>query len=241
MDGLIDLLAANSQATVSARFAMMDQARSQLRALVLDAEREEFTRLNVQWSGLDKIMELFMIRLAAAARMPATILLGQSPAGMDATGESDLTWWYNTVDFWREQELQPRLRRLVTLIASAQDGPTGGMVPDSWEITFPALWTPSDSEAAEIRFKQAQTDRIYEEMGAVTASEIATSRFTADGWSPETSIDLEARREVLDDELDQLGPQDDPMVGPDGLPLASPGAPAPDTPAPAAAPDPSED
>ena len=223
MHGLIDLLAANEVGTVRGRYAAMDESRSNFRSMVIDAEQEDFQRLGVQWSGLDKIMELFMIRLSAAARMPATGLLGQSPAGMNATGESDLTLWYDRVAAEREQTLEPRVRRLVRLIAAADGGPT------EFEISWPPLWSPSDTESADIRLKQAQADKIYEEMGAATASEIATSRFTADGWSPETAIDLDARRELIDDEIEALSePPPAPQPAVPVAPGAPPADPAPD-------------
>ena len=56
--------------------------------LVTDVE-DEAERLSVQFGGIALIMDRLAMRLAAAADIPATRFLAQSPAGMNATGESD--------------------------------------------------------------------------------------------------------------------------------------------------------
>jgi len=205
--GFIDALAGTDPGALQTRWALIDMARSAIRAVILDADMEEFERQSPQLAGLDKIMELFMIRLASAAGMPATVLMSQSPAGMNATGESDMRWWYNRVDYAREHTLKPALRTLIELVFS------GLGAPDGWAIEFPALWEPTESERADIRAKQAQTDKIYIELGVATESEIALSRFTPDGWSPDTTIDREARLAMVEDEVDELG-EDDPTPPP---------------------------
>ena len=54
-------------------------------------------------SGLDALLDKFAVRLSAAADIPMTRLFGTSPAGMNATGESDTRNWYDTVQAIREQ------------------------------------------------------------------------------------------------------------------------------------------
>ena len=51
---------------------------------------DDFERVNVSWAGLPDVMNNFEMRLAAAANIPATRFWGQSPKGMNATGESDM-------------------------------------------------------------------------------------------------------------------------------------------------------
>jgi len=51
-----------------------------------------------------------------------------------------------------------------------------------------------------IRKTVAETDRIYMEMGVLTSSEVAISRFGGDVWSMNTEIDLEARKGGYDPE-----------------------------------------
>jgi hypothetical protein len=86
------------------------------------------------------------LSLSGASRIPMTKLFGRSPAGMNATGESDLQNYYDYVDTLRENVLAPVLRRLLPVLAMS----AWGDAPDDLDITFPPLWTPTAKEVAEI-------------------------------------------------------------------------------------------
>ena len=51
----------------------------------------------------------------------------------------------------------------------------------------------TDMEKAELHAKQAEADEKYVTMGAVSGDEIAESRFTADGFKTDTTLDWESR------------------------------------------------
>jgi phage-related protein (TIGR01555 family) len=204
MKGYIDALASNDVATVMSRLDVMDSSRSQIRALVLDEESEDFTRQNYSWSGIKDPYELLMLKLAAGARMPVTVLMGQSPAGLSATGESDIRWFYDTVKTSQTNEVKPALERVLRLIMLDKSGPTGGQVPESWGVTFPSLWQPTPSEQADIEKTTAEKDQIYIQNGVVTPEEVAVSRYTAEGFQTDTQINLEERRALLEGGLDAM-------------------------------------
>jgi hypothetical protein len=132
----------------------MDMMRSTVRAIMLEAGDEdgkggeEFEVVERATLGtLDGVMQQYYVRLATAARMPLTVLLGMSPAGMDATGEADMILYYNTVDVYRQKTLGPRILRLVKLIARE----LGDEDPSGWEIQWPELARPKplDVDTAE--------------------------------------------------------------------------------------------
>lgn len=56
------------------------------------------------------------------------------------------------------------------------------------------------AEEVELRAKQAGIDAQYVTAQVLTPEEVAINRFRADGWSPETSIDLAARKALLDED-----------------------------------------
>lgn len=221
MQGLIDAIAARDTGLLLKRLELLDMSRSAARALMLDAEAEDFSRQNFTWSGIREPYELLMLRLASAARMPVTVLMGQSPAGMNATGESDIRWFYDTINSERESDLRPKLERVLRLIMLSKGGPTGGKEPEDWSVVFPPLWQMTPKEEAEIRKLQSDTDKNYVDMGAVLPEEVALSRFTPDGWSPETTIDLDTRREVLELELERMEEEAEnpPELMPPGAPV----------------------
>lgn len=91
--------------------------------------------------------------LSGASRIPVTKLFGRSPAGMNATGESDLKNYYDYVDSLRESKLRPILERLLPVILMS----TCGGVPEDMEVQFPPLWTPTAKEVSEIAKAKAET------------------------------------------------------------------------------------
>lgn len=235
--GLIDQISAGNTETIRTRMALVDMNRSVARAIALDADSEDFTRDAYNFGNVDKVLQMFVLRLSAAARMPATILFGQSPAGMNATGESDLRWFYDTIRTAQTNVLQPKLKRLIELIMLSKSGPTNGQLPKDWSVTFPSLWQETPKEQAVTRKTVAETDEIHFNIGVLLAEEIALSRYTPTGYSMETTIDAELREALLEaateKELDKLveEPEPEPIVPPPVEPIA-PVEPVPPSPPP---------
>lgn len=105
------------------------------------------------FSGLSDVYETVMMDVSGAARIPVTKLFGRSPAGLNATGESDLQNYYDYVDTLRESFLRPILERLLPVLALS----CWGTVPDALDVAFPPLWTPKATEVAEIAERKAGT------------------------------------------------------------------------------------
>ncbi len=203
MDGLIDMIASGEKDAVQTRMALVDLQRSVARSLVIDAEKEDFRRLVPALTGYPEAIQLMMARLAAAADMPVTVLFGISPAGLNATGESDRLLWAQTVESHQTLVADPALTRLAELVMLSSDGPTGGRLPESWDLEFPALIHQTDTERANVRKTIAETDALYIREGVAFPEEIAVARFPATGYSPETVIDVELREEILEEEKEK--------------------------------------
>jgi uncharacterized protein len=194
MKDLAAALASGKDTVVMTRLRMLDFARSTIRAAVIDAEKESFSRQQTPVAGLADLLRELATKLAADFEMPVTILMGVSPAGLNATGASDIRNWYDRIAAAQTRDLLPRLKRFLTLLWRAKKGPTGGKEPKKWKIVFKPLWQMSESETADLRSKVAATDKIYVDSQVVTPEEIAASRFGAGGWSMETVVDLDARK-----------------------------------------------
>ncbi len=175
--------------------------------------------------GLPEMVDRSWQRLASAARMPLTVLMGMSPAGMNATGESDTRHWYDQVKSYQEHALRPRLLRLVRCIARGLQ-----LDPLAWDVCFPSLWQTTEKENAELRKLVAETDAMYIDKGVLLPEEVALSRFGASGYSTETHVDLEAREAMLKAETEKAV---DKATKPDPVPpmMPPPGMPVPPVPA----------
>lgn len=140
------------------RFWNVMQAQSVLRSNFGTQLVEEGTKLtNTQYTftGLQEVYESMCLNLCGASHYPMTKLFGRSPAGMNATGESDLKNYYDYVDSQREAKVRPVLQKLLPVLAMS----AWGFVPDDLDFTFPPLWTPTATETAEIALKKAQAIR----------------------------------------------------------------------------------
>lgn len=197
MKDLMSMISGDKDDTFKRRMELMDMSRSVARAILID-EDETYERIEVgALTGLVEAMDRFTNMVSASSEIPVTVLMGQAPAGLNATGESDIRSWYDAVAAEREAMLRSRVERMVKLLLRAKDGPTGGVEPPGWKVTFPPLWQSTPSEDADLRQKVAATDQIYIDKGVITPEEVALNRFRSEGWSPDTTIDLEARESAL--------------------------------------------
>lgn len=199
LQGLNDMMVADNNGAVVARAQLIDMTRGIARAAVLDAggdgrEPESFERVTTALTGLPEIMQQLALRLAAAARMPVSLLLGQAPAGLNATGDSDIRWYYDRIKTKQNEILKPILEQLMRIVFATKDGPTKGQEPENWSIYFNPLWQLDSKDEAQRRLFVAQSDQIYMSTGAVTPSEVGTSRFADDEYNGDTiTIDVDAR------------------------------------------------
>lgn len=140
------------------RFWNVMQAQSVLRSnfgTQLVEEGNKITNTQYTFTGLQEVYESMCLNLCGASHYPMTKLFGRSPAGMNATGESDLKNYYDYVDSQREAKVRPVLQKLLPVLAMS----AWGFVPDDLDFTFPPLWTPTATETAEIALKKAQAIR----------------------------------------------------------------------------------
>lgn len=98
------------------------------------------------FTGLPEVYDRMMMDVAGAARTPVTKLFGRSPAGLNATGESDMQNYYDYIDGLRENEFRQVIERLLPVMALS----AWGVIPDDLDIDFPPMWTPDAKEIAEI-------------------------------------------------------------------------------------------
>lgn len=164
------------------RFATAGLMKGNNGMLLLDGE-EEYQQKNASFASLPDILDRFMQLVAGAADIPATRLLGQSPAGMSATGESDIRNYYDRIQSAQELEMSPAMALAdEALIRSAL-----GARPPEVHYTWRSLWQTSESERAEIGVKTANTIKTLEETQLFPAdvlTKTAVNMLTENGVAP---------------------------------------------------------
>jgi uncharacterized protein len=175
------------------RYTLAATAKGINGTLMLDAE-EEYHSKSASFATLPDVLDRFMQIASGAADIPMTRLFGQSPAGMNATGESDLRNYYDRLSAMQELEMEPAMARLdECLIRSA----LGQRDPDI-HFAWAPLWGLSEKEQAEIFKTKADGARALAGTGTSPAlmpiealSDALVNTFIEDGSLPglEAAID----------------------------------------------------
>lgn len=224
LKGLMSKLATkNGQDLLYARMQMMDMARSVARSLLIDADGEEFARVQTSFQSIPEMLDRFMQMLSMVTGIPVTLLMGRSAAGMNATGDSDFRAFYDEVAARQRNELAPKLRRMYKLITLAKNGPTKGKAV-SFKFDFRPLWNPTDKEKAEANFIQAQADEKWIVNQMLTPAEASLSRFRNGRTNFGTWIITEDRETALKDGVAFEGMDGSPAQPEEGSQMPDSGA-----------------
>lgn len=215
MSGLAEIIGApNGLEALQRRATLMDMYRSVMRAVVVDAgtkedPAEELVRQQVSFDSIPQTLDKIMLRMSAAANVPVTRLMGQSPAGLSATGESDLRWHYGRMESERTRRQEPRVRKFVALWLQTRAGKEAAKNRDlkSLSIKWPSLWSESPLNEATRRKTLAEADAAHIVAQVFTPDEIALVRGRPDGWDKDVILSKEAitaRETALTSELQEI-------------------------------------
>ena len=153
---------------VMERFMSVGLMKSLNGMLVLDAE-EKYESKTYSFGGLPDMMREFSIQTAGAADIPYTILFGQSPAGMNATGEHDTRNYYDSIATKQEWDLKPILMKFLAVICQS----TFGRQFPELDVVFNPLWQLDAKVRSEVEKANAERDEKYLNMGIITEPQIA--------------------------------------------------------------------
>jgi phage-related protein (TIGR01555 family) len=220
VEGLLNMLASENADLLQARFQLINVGKSNYRAIVL-GENEEFLRVNAPLQEASNVVLAAMQRVAGAAGMPMTILWGMSPAGMNATGQSDLEIWNQQVAKEQSLVLGPVLLDLYRSLMAHPDSPV--KTPEDLSISFPSLWTPSLQDEVNQYAQIAGADMAYVSGGVLKPEEVALKRAAEGGKFP--AIDTTGREEALEMDVEALFAEAQASVQA-GEPTEAPGGPA---------------
>lgn len=119
--------------------------------------------------------------LAGVVGWPSIVLFGEAPAGLSTDGSSGWQLMNRVASAYQEDN-RSLIERAYQVVYSAQDGPTGGIVPDDHYLTFLPLDEPGEKEKAETRKLVADTDALYIDRGVLDPADIRAGRFGAEGF-----------------------------------------------------------
>lgn len=162
------------------------------------------------FTGLADVYDRIMMDVSGSARTPVTKLFGRSPAGLNATGESDLQNYYDHIDGLRESDFRAIIERLLPIMALS----AWGMIPDDLDISFPPMQTPDAKETAEIAERKAGAVLAVYQNDLIDA---ATAQKELQGLNDETGLFGKISDEAIEASKGQTYTKSklmaDPLVG----------------------------
>ena len=179
------------KATILRRVEVMDLTRSAFRSQFLDAE-EDFTRDEVDFSGIPEILHIIFMLIASDTGYPITRLFGISPGGMNSTGESDMRNYYDNVRSAQTADVYPVVLRIARIISEWKK------LPEPY-ISFLPLETMNEKERAALGKQNADKDKteadtykLYIDMGVLEPYEVRHLKFknTLDNIPVPAGLDL---------------------------------------------------
>ena len=148
VDDLGELLAIGderSQAEFYNKLSIQNQLMNNMGLYVMGTQ-DKFQNYQYTFSGLNDIYQSFMLDISGASEIPVTKLFGRSPAGLSATGESDMQNYYDLIDQKQESQLAPIFDKLLPVMFMSEFG----CIPSDLDWSFNPIANQSEDELANI-------------------------------------------------------------------------------------------
>lgn len=148
IDGLREVLAAGGQAeeNLLTMFAHMRHLQTNEGITLLD-KNDTFAAHNYTFAGISDMVLQFGQQISGALGIPLIRLFGQSPTGMNSTGESDLRIYYDNIMAQQEARLR---EGLFTVLRVTHKSVLGFSPDDDFDFDFNPLWQTSAKEKVDI-------------------------------------------------------------------------------------------
>lgn len=156
----------NSQALngIVAYVNMMSKYQGIEGVTMIDAEDEYTSEHHGAFSGLSDVMLQFGQQLSGALQIPLVRLFGQSPAGLNSTGESDVRTYYDNVNSQQNKVMKVGITKLYQVLALS----LGIQVPDNFRIAFRPLWQLTEEQRATITKTVVEAVSAAKEIGLIS-------------------------------------------------------------------------
>ncbi|MDR1920267.1 MAG: DUF1073 domain-containing protein [Candidatus Adiutrix sp.] len=152
--------------------------------MVIDNETEDLIKLETPLSGVTDIARQSLEFVAAVNRTPAVKLLGISPAGFNATGESDLRNYYDHIESRQEKLFRAGLDKVLNIIQLNRFGRIDPVI----NYEFRPLSEADESAVMTTQKLKADIDAVLLDRGVLSPEEVR-QRIASDPDSGHNGID----------------------------------------------------
>ena len=197
LHNLMEICMMDNDAVLESRLQLVNSTSSIVNSIVLDSQ-DEWERKTTNVTGLEGLLNKVDARLVSATEIPHTVLLGESPSGLGATGNSEKSSWYDYIKGEQESILRPLLTNLFNLMMLSIDSPTSRTV-EPYTLEFISLEQEDEKGKIDKRKVQSEVDDIYLKWGVLDADEVRKSRFSGAEFNLDTQVDVNVSADVQND------------------------------------------
>lgn len=142
--------------------------RSNRGLMLLDKEREEIQQVNTPLGGLSELQAQAQEHMCSATRLPAIILTGISPSGLNATSDGEIRVFYD----WIAAQQEAFWRKPIDTILKVVQLSLFGEIDNDISFNFKSLHQSTPEQLATIREADQRTDVGYISAGVLDAAEV---------------------------------------------------------------------
>jgi phage-related protein (TIGR01555 family) len=224
MKGMTDLMSQGGDAGIATMLKKMDMVRrfqNNEGLTVVDADDDITVQSSSAFTGISEVILQQAQQMSGTLQIPLVRMFGQSPAGLNSSGESDLRTYYDGI----KQQQERVLRRPIDQIYRAMAMSEGIQLPADFNWQFAPLWQLDEGQKSEISARdttsiieahEAQLIDTPTAMRELKQNSKTTSRF--DNVTDEMINAAELEPTPMMGELGDLGLGDDEIAAHGGDP-----------------------
>ena len=165
---LSQVLTGGSAAAMNARADLFSATKSNRGVMLLDKEREDLVQINTPLGGLHELQAQSQEQMCAVSFMPAVILTGISPGGLNASTDGDIEIWQD----WVKGQQESHYREPIQTVMNVAMLSLFGEIDKDITFVFNPLKSMDAKDEATIRAQDAVSDSAYIAAGVVSEEEV---------------------------------------------------------------------
>lgn len=173
------------------RAELFTATRANKGLMLLDKDREELVQINTPLGGLHELQAQSQEHMCAVSRLPAIILTGISPSGLNASSEGEIRAFYD----WIAAQQESFWRHPIDVIFKLLQLSMYGEIDPDLSFSFVSLYQMTPKELADIRMADSTTAGNYIDRGVIDPSE-TREKLARDPESGYQGLDLSLNIEV---------------------------------------------
>jgi hypothetical protein len=189
LKGLGELILRGKTEDILKRFQAILLSKSSLGGIAMDAE-ESASYVSRNFSGLDALIERMKDDTSASADMPPTKLWGSSQkSALSNSSEGDKYHWADCVEDYQAEAIDEPVTDFFRLSFLAQNGATGGRVPEGWSLKYKSVLQLNLKEQVELRAMQTKdVDVPSVQAGFLSQEEVRQAAWSGSEYSIERTL-----------------------------------------------------